>query len=89
VKFRESPNYSFAKGKRSRGRVIVGSDVKAIREKANKSQVQFAKAYHPPAGTLRDWEQGRRTPTFKSAASSFKGAVWVNLDAKIPVFHPR
>jgi putative transcriptional regulator len=37
-------------------------DVKAIRERVHKSQPAFAKAYHLPVGTVRDWEQGRRSP---------------------------
>lgn len=37
-------------------------DVKAIRTKTNKSQDQFAKAYHLPKRTLQDWEQNRRQP---------------------------
>jgi putative transcriptional regulator len=53
---------AYTKGERTRGRVVAGPDVKAIREKSNKSQAQFAKAYHLPVGTLRDWEQGRRQP---------------------------
>jgi putative transcriptional regulator len=37
-------------------------DVRAVRERAQKTQAQFAAAYHIPVGTLRDWEQGRRRP---------------------------
>lgn len=37
-------------------------DVKAIRNATKKSQQAFAKAYHLPVGTVRDWEQGRRIP---------------------------
>ncbi|GLS19015.1 transcriptional regulator [Labrys miyagiensis] len=53
---------SFVKGDASRARVIAELDVKAIRERTRKSQPQFAKAFHIPIGTLRDWEQGRRMP---------------------------
>ncbi|WP_413987832.1 helix-turn-helix domain-containing protein [Labrys okinawensis] len=53
---------SFVQGDASRARVIAELDVKAIRERTRKSQPQFAKAFHIPIGTLRDWEQGRRVP---------------------------
>ena len=33
-----------------------------MRLHANKTQAQFADAYHIPVATLRDWEQGRRQP---------------------------
>lgn len=37
-------------------------DIKAIRKRAEKTQAQFASAYHLPIGTIRDWEQGRSQP---------------------------
>lgn len=37
-------------------------DIKALRKAIGKTQGQFAAAYHLPIGTVRDWEQGRRTP---------------------------
>lgn len=37
-------------------------NVKEIREKANKSQSEFADMIGVKIGTLRNWEQGRRTP---------------------------
>lgn len=37
-------------------------DVKAVRSKTKLSQAQFARTFHLPVGTLRDWEQGRRQP---------------------------
>lgn len=37
-------------------------DVKAIRAATGKSQADFARTYHLPVGTVRDWEQGRRQP---------------------------
>jgi putative transcriptional regulator len=53
---------AYAKGDASRTRNIPGTNVKAVREKTHKTQIQFSKAYHIPVGTLRDWEQGRRIP---------------------------
>lgn len=53
---------AFAQGDTSRGRVTKVPDVKAIRVATNKTQDEFAKAYHLPVGTLRDWEQNRRQP---------------------------
>ncbi|MDD6486680.1 MAG: NadS family protein [Spirochaetales bacterium] len=37
-------------------------NVKEIREKANKSQSEFADMIGVKIGTFRNWEQGRRTP---------------------------
>ena len=38
------------------------ADVRAIRAKLNKSQPEFALMIGVSVGTLRNWEQGRRTP---------------------------
>lgn len=35
---------------------------KIIRRALNLTQEEFALRYHIPAGTLRDWEQGRSQP---------------------------
>jgi putative transcriptional regulator len=53
---------AFAEGDKSRGRVVAGPDVKAIRAKTKLSQAAFAARLHISASTLRDWEQGRRMP---------------------------
>lgn len=37
-------------------------DVKAIRAKLKLTQFQFADCFSIPLGTLRDWEQHRRSP---------------------------
>lgn len=39
------------------------TDVKRIRKASGLSQAKFAKLVHVELGTLRNWEQGRRTPT--------------------------
>ena len=36
--------------------------VKIIRRALDLTQEEFAKRYHIPLGTLRDWEQGRSEP---------------------------
>lgn len=53
---------AYAQGDGNRARVAAPIDVKAIRAATNKSQAQFADAYHLPVGTVRDWEQNRRQP---------------------------
>lgn len=53
---------AYVEGDASRGRVAAPLDVKAIRAATNKSQSEFANAFHLPLGTLRDWEQNRRQP---------------------------
>jgi putative transcriptional regulator len=37
-------------------------DVSAIRKRLNLSQVKFAEKFGLSAATVRDWEQGRRSP---------------------------
>ncbi len=37
-------------------------DIKAIREKSNKTQIDFAHMIGVSVATLRNWEQGRRKP---------------------------
>ena len=38
------------------------ADIKAIRERLGKSQAEFALTIGVSVATLRNWEQGRRTP---------------------------
>ena len=38
------------------------SRVKALRQRLGMTQAQFARAFHLPITTLRDWEQRRSTP---------------------------
>ena len=37
-------------------------DIKAIRQRLNQSQAEFARMIGVSVGTLRNWEQGRRQP---------------------------
>lgn len=53
---------AYVKGDNTRGRVAAGPDVRAIRKEVKLSQARFAKTFHIPIGTVRDWEQGRRQP---------------------------
>jgi putative transcriptional regulator len=53
---------AYAEGDKTRGRIVAGPDVKAIRAKTKLSQAAFANKLRLPVATLRDWEQGRRTP---------------------------
>lgn len=52
---------AYAKDDATRGHMAT-VDVKAVRAATNKTQAQFAEAFHLPVGTLRDWEQNRRQP---------------------------
>lgn len=45
-----------------RGRISGGDDVVALRRFVGLTQEQFAKALAISVHTLRNWEQGRRTP---------------------------
>jgi putative transcriptional regulator len=53
---------AYAEGDTAKGRVAAGPDVKAIRAKTRLSQVKFAAKLRVPVGTVRDWEQRRRSP---------------------------
>ncbi|MBO9498615.1 MAG: helix-turn-helix domain-containing protein [Novosphingobium sp.] len=53
---------AFVKGDASRGRIVAGPDVKAIRAKTKLSQAKFAEKLRLPVATVRDWEQHRRSP---------------------------
>jgi putative transcriptional regulator len=48
--------------KASRVAEIAPVDVKAIRQKLAKSQVEFARMIGVSVATLQNWEQGRRRP---------------------------
>ncbi len=48
--------------KPSRVHMIEPADIKAIRIKLDKSQSEFALMIGVSVATLRNWEQGRRTP---------------------------
>ena len=53
---------AFVQGDTTRGRIAAGPDVKAIRAKTKLSQAKFAEKLRVPVGTVRDWEQHRRSP---------------------------
>lgn len=46
----------------ARGRIESGEDVAALRRFVRMTQSEFATALGISIGTLRSWEQGRRTP---------------------------
>ncbi len=48
--------------KPSRALVVTSPDVAAIHKRLKLSQGKFAERFHLPAASVRDWEQGRRTP---------------------------
>ena len=48
--------------------VVALPDVKAIRRALHMSQHRFAVSYRIPLSTLKNWEQGRRTPDAPAAA---------------------
>lgn len=52
---------AYAQGDQTRGRV-ANVDVKAVRAATKLSQAKFADVFRFRAGTVRDWEQGRRAP---------------------------
>jgi putative transcriptional regulator len=58
---------AYAKGDESRARTTLyhvpqGIDVKKLRERLGMSQGEFALKFGFSLGTLRQWEQGRRSP---------------------------
>jgi len=62
---------SHARGKKVPGMrvtVVKLPDVKAIRRSLRMSQHRFAATYRIPLATLKNWEQGRRSPDAPAAA---------------------
>ena len=57
---------AFSRGEKARGRAhkVKARDVNVVatREKLGLSQDEFATAFGVSVGTVRNWEQGRRTP---------------------------
>ena len=55
---------AIAKGEMEPGAVFIPKtvDVAAIRKKQNLSQAAFASRFGLSVGTVRDWEQARRSP---------------------------
>ena len=67
--------------KPSRAFVVDGPNIKRIRAKYRLSQGQFAALLGISVGTLRNWEQGRRTPegparVLLHVAAKHPDAVW-------------
>ena len=60
---------------------------KRIRWRLRMSQIEFAKVFRIPAGTLRDWEQHRREPD--QAARAYLEVIATNPEAVIAVLKPR
>ena len=60
----------FARGAKAAARITVVEvpDVRAIRRQLHMSQHEFADAYRIPLSTLKNWEQGRRSPDAPAAA---------------------
>lgn len=57
----------------------MGQRLQRLRQAANLSQADLAKASNVPIGTLRNWEQDRRIPRLDTAAAIAK-ALKVSLD---------
>ena len=53
---------AYSKGDASRGRAHYPVSAKAVRAATKLTQAEFAKTYHLPIGTVRDWEQERSQP---------------------------
>ncbi len=65
----------------SRSFQVDGPDVKAIRDSLSLSQTDFAALLGISVKTLRNWEQGRRSPegparVLLKVAAKHPGAVW-------------
>jgi len=42
---------------------MINPDVKLIRKRLGMTQIEFASRFEFPIGTLRSWEQRKRSPT--------------------------
>jgi putative transcriptional regulator len=66
---RDDPTALPVEDRRARlGRVARVSPAKRIRWALHMSQIEFAKTFRIPLGTLRDWEQHRRDPDHAAQA---------------------
>ena len=68
--------------KPSRSFVFEPQDVRAIREKLNKSQAEFAHMIGVSVATLQNWEQGRRQPEGPARALLVVASAAPNVVAK-------
>jgi putative transcriptional regulator len=59
---RQAGKIRLGKARPSRAFVFKPADIKAVRLRLGKSQVEFAMMIGVSVATLRNWEQGRRTP---------------------------
>ena len=66
----------------SRAFEVKPEDVKAIRDRLGMTQVEFALLIGVSPGTLRNWEQGRRTPDGPARALLRVAAINPRLVAK-------
>jgi transcriptional regulator with XRE-family HTH domain len=57
----------------------MGHRLQLLRHQKELSQTQLAKAAGVPVGSLRNWEQGHRTPLLDAAARLAK-ALGISLD---------
>jgi putative transcriptional regulator len=64
----EAVEHAEGKPTAARTHIIEVPDVRAIRQKLRLSQQEFARVYHIPLATLKNWEQGRRQPDAPAAA---------------------
>lgn len=66
----------------SREFTFDAQDVRAVREKLNKSQSQFARMIGVSVSTLQNWEQGRRHPHGPARALLLVASKAPNVVAK-------
>ena len=59
---------------------------RAIRLRMKLSQQAFAECFHIPVGTVRDWEQGRRTPS--PAAQAYLTVIAREPEAVVRALSP-
>lgn len=70
----------------ARGQISSGKDIVALRRFIGMSQVEFAHAMEISVHTLRNWEQGRRTPegpalALLKIAARYPRIIRENLDS--------
>ena len=76
---REAVDYTDGKTDAARVTDVPRPDVAAIRKQLRMSQQRFAETFHIPLPTLKNWEQGRRTPD--APAIAFLRAIARQPDA--------
>lgn len=64
----DAVNHAKGEATKAKETTIYTANAKVIRENLGLSQTEFAQTYKIPLSTLKNWEQGRRSPDATASA---------------------